>query len=93
MKVKALTLALLLASTVGYAQQQTANRYEQYLPIIEKGTLIQKDSLAKTLLAEVKGYKTEADYRTTINILRSLDKENEMATVENIAKKNTQKAQ
>lgn len=87
MKVKALTLALLLATIVGYAQQQTANRYEQYLPIIEKGTLAQKDSLAKALLAEVKGYKTEADYRTTINILRSLDKENEMVTVENIAKK------
>jgi len=87
MKVKALTLALLLATTVGYAQQQTANRYEQYLPIIEKGTLVQKDSLAKALLAEVKGYKTETDYHSTINILRSLDKENEMTIVENIAKK------
>lgn len=87
MKVKALTLALLLASTVGYAQQQTANRYQQYLPIIEKGTLAQKDSLAKALVTEIKTYKTEADYRETINILRSLGKEEEMTSVENSAKK------
>ncbi|MCW8313892.1 MULTISPECIES: redoxin domain-containing protein [Sphingobacterium] len=87
MKVNALTLALLLATTVGYAQQKKADRYGQYLPIIEKGTLAQKDSLAKALVTELKTYKTEADYRTTINILRSLGKEEEMTNVESIAKK------
>lgn len=87
MKIKALTLALLLVTTVAYAQQQTANRYEQYLPIIEKGTLIQKDSLANALMGEIKTYKSEEDYRSTINILRSLGKEEQQASLETLAKK------
>ncbi|MDF2476298.1 MAG: hypothetical protein K0S24_1781 [Sphingobacterium sp.] len=87
MKVKALTLALLLATTVGYAQQKTQNRYQQFLPIIEQGTLVQKDSLANALMGEIKTYKSEEDYRSTINILRSLGKEEQQASLETLAKK------
>ncbi len=49
--------------------------------------MVQKDSLANVLMSELKTYKSEEDYRTTINILRSLGKEDLQASAEVLAKK------
>ncbi|MCW2263085.1 MULTISPECIES: TlpA family protein disulfide reductase [Sphingobacterium] len=87
MKTTILTLSLALALSSGMAQQTSRDKFQQYLPIIEKGTLAQKDSVADVLLKEVKNYKSEQEYRTTINILRSLGKEEQFASLETIAKK------
>ncbi|WP_333626265.1 TlpA disulfide reductase family protein [Sphingobacterium siyangense] len=87
MKTKILTAALVFSLTASFAQQPAKNKYQQYLPIIEKGTLVQKDSLANVLMSELKTYKSEEDYRTTINILRSLGKEDLQASAEVLAKK------
>lgn len=87
MRTKILTLALALSLSAGFAQEQSKNRYQQLLPIIEKGSLTQKDSLASALVAEIKDYKTEKEYRTTINILRALGKEEQQTSVETIVKK------
>ncbi|HAK29414.1 MAG TPA: hypothetical protein DCO90_09280, partial [Sphingobacterium sp.] len=87
MKTKILTAALVFSLTASFAQQPAKNKYQQYLPIIEKGTLVQKDSLANVLMSELKTYKSEEDYRTTINILRSLGKEDLQASAEILAKK------
>ncbi len=87
MKRKILTAAFALALTAAFAQQPAKNKYQHYLPIIEKGTIEQKDSLANVLMSELKTYKSEEDYRTTINILRSLGKEDLQTSVEELAKK------
>ncbi|WP_294350977.1 redoxin domain-containing protein [uncultured Sphingobacterium sp.] len=87
MKRKILTAAFAFALTAAFAQQPTKNKYQHYLPIIEKGTMEQKDSLANVLMSELKTYKSEEDYRTTINILRALGKEDLQTSVEAVAKK------
>lgn len=87
MKTTVLTVALALALSAGMAQQNSRDKFQRYLPIIEKGSLAQKDSLASALVAEVKSFKNEQDFRTNINILRALEKEEQQAAVEAIAAK------
>ena len=87
MKTKILTAALVFSISAAFAQKQANGKYQQYLPIIEKGTLMQKDSLTNVLMSELKTYKSEDEYRTTINILRSLGKEEQQSSVEALAKK------
>lgn len=84
---KTLITAFALSASLAYAQQKETDRFQQYQPIWENGTLAQKDSLAKALINEVKTYKTEAEYRTTLNLLRALGHEDQMAPIEAIAKK------
>lgn len=86
MKTKTLTAAFVLSISAAFAQQ-VQSKYQKYLPIIEQGTLVQKDSLANALMGEIKTYKSEEDYRSTINILRSLGKEEQQASLETLAKK------
>jgi thiol-disulfide isomerase/thioredoxin len=86
MKTKTLTAAFFLSISAAFAQQ-VQSKYQKYLPIIEQGTLVQKDSLANALMGEIKTYKSEEDYRSTINILRSLGKEEQQASLETLAKK------
>lgn len=84
---KILLVALAFMTSLGYAQQKEQDRFQQYRPIWENGTLAQKDSLADALMGEVKSYKTESEYKTTINLLRALDQEEKMTALENTAKK------
>lgn len=87
MKTTILTIAMTFALVHAMAQKAAGDKFQKYLPIIEKGSIAQKDSLTHVLLTEIKGYKTEQEFRTTINILRSLGKEEQQASVEAIAKK------
>lgn len=87
MKKTILTIALTIALANVMAQKASGDKFQKYLPIIEKGSIQQKDSLTNVLLNEIKSYKTEQEFRTTINILRSLGKEQQQASVEAIAKK------
>ncbi|MFD2556545.1 TlpA disulfide reductase family protein [Sphingobacterium tabacisoli] len=84
---KTLITAFALSASLAYAQQKETDRFQQYQPIWENGTLAQKDSLASVLLSEVKTYKTEAEYRTTLNLLHALGHEDQMASIEAVAKK------
>ncbi len=83
-----LSAALVVASmNIAFAQQNEVNRFQQYRPIWENGTLAQKDSLATVLLGEVKGYKTEQEYRTTMNLLYALGHEEDQKQLGTQAKK------
>ncbi|TJZ53748.1 redoxin domain-containing protein [Sphingobacterium olei] len=82
-----LIFALTLSATVSYGQQKPADRYQQYLPIITEGSAAQKDSLATALVGEAKSYKTEADYRSTLNILRNLEQDAKTQELEKVAVK------
>lgn len=86
MKLK-LTVGLLCLATFVYAQSGGVDKFQQYRPIWEKGTVAQKDSLAAVLMAEAKTYKTEPEYRTTINLMYALGHEDKKAALETIAKK------
>jgi len=66
MKTTILTIALTFALANAMAQKASGDKFQKYLPIIEKGSTAQKDSLTNVLLTEIKGYKTEQEFRTTI---------------------------
>ncbi|WP_437917891.1 redoxin domain-containing protein [Sphingobacterium sp. LRF_L2] len=84
---KAFVAALVLTASLSYGQQKEVDKFQKYRPIWENGTLDQKDSLATVLINETKSYKTEQEYRTTINLLRALGHEDKMEAVEQVAKK------
>lgn len=86
MKTKILA-ALTLVVGVSYGQQKEENAFQKYKPIWEQGTVAQKDSLAEVLVGDAKNYKTEKEYRETINLLRALGHEDKMEPIENIAMK------
>ena len=84
---KTLLIALTFTAGLAYGQQQELDKFQQYRPIWEEGTIAQKDSLAAVLIAESKNYKTEDEYSTTLNLLRALGHEDKMAPLETIAMK------
>ncbi|WDF67565.1 TlpA disulfide reductase family protein [Sphingobacterium oryzagri] len=84
---KNLLALLTLTVSLSYAQQKQPDLFQRYRPILEKGTLAQKDSLANVLFSNAKNFKTEEEYRSTINILRALANEDKMEALSSIAKK------
>lgn len=86
MKLK-LTSILLLVAGFTYGQEDGKSKMQEYRQLAENGTAEQKDSLANALANSVKTYKTEQEYRTAINVLRSLGHEEKMESVEKLAMK------
>lgn len=84
-----IALALTLFSSISYAQSTIQqDKYEKFLPIIEKGTLAQKDSLLQVLTEEIKTYKKESEYASALDIIYALGKEEQAKALEtNIIKK------
>lgn len=86
MKFK-LMIGLLLASGTVLGQQVDRAKMEQYYKIANGGNAASKDSLANALLVESKKYTTEDEYRTAINVLRTLEKEDKQLALEKVATK------
>lgn len=86
MKLK-LMIGLLLASATVFAQQADRAKMERYYQIANGGNAERKDSLANALFAESKKYSTEEEYRTAINVLRMLEREDKQLALEKVATK------
>ncbi|MBD1421194.1 TlpA family protein disulfide reductase [Sphingobacterium chuzhouense] len=69
---KILIVALALSASLGYGQQKEMDKYEQYRPILENGSKIQKDSLANELLKRAKTTKNESELEFANNFLYRL---------------------
>ncbi|NGM66815.1 TlpA disulfide reductase family protein [Sphingobacterium sp. SGR-19] len=84
---KILIVAFALSASLSYGQQKESNKFEKYKPILENGSKAQKDSLADKLRKEIKGFKSESEYREALNLFRVLGHEEEIEPLENLALK------
>lgn len=80
-------IGLLLVSGTVLGQQVDRAKMESYYQIANGGNAERKDSLANALFAESKKYSSEEEYRTAINVLRSLEKEDKQLALEKVATK------
>lgn len=86
MKLK-LILGLLLASGTVFGQQTDRTKLEGYFQIANGANAERKDSLANALFSESKKYTSEDEYRTAINVLRTMQKVDKQTELEKIATK------
>lgn len=84
---KILIVVLALSASLSYGQQKETNKFEKYRPILENGSKAQKDSLANELRKEVKGFRSESEYREAIQLFRVLGHEDEIEPLETITLK------
>ncbi|HLT87945.1 MAG TPA: redoxin domain-containing protein [Sphingobacterium sp.] len=84
---KILIVALALSASLGYGQQKETDKYEQYRPILENGSKVQKDSLANELLKRAKTTKNESELEFANNFLYRLGQQDSADSLRSVIAK------